>query len=115
MIAFMTKDSEICCTPPAEKAGENSQNVDAPNGVRQVPDHAVPIPGGRAFVGTNRRELADDGEGPVRRVRIAPFMISTKVLLLLAAFAGGVGRGSGYLPMCTRFDHDQGPVFRSNV
>ncbi|MEC8105699.1 MAG: formylglycine-generating enzyme family protein [Pseudomonadota bacterium] len=42
---------------------------------RRVAAHAVEIPGGRALVGTGRAELADDGEGPVRRVAVKPFLL----------------------------------------
>ena len=37
--------------------------------------NAVPFPGGKTFVGTSRPELPLDGEGPVRRLRIAPFRL----------------------------------------
>ena len=42
---------------------------------RRVAADAVPVPGGRALVGTGRAELAVDGEGPERRVRVNPFLI----------------------------------------
>ena len=71
----MTGSSESCCPPPAEKAGGVTRGSCTVGGRRRVPGHAVRIPGGRAFVGTDRRELADDGEGPVRRVRVLPFLI----------------------------------------
>ena len=75
MIAAMTNASDNCCVPPAEMAGETARPTNAIVGSQQVPGHAVHIPGGRALVGTDRHELADDGEGPVRRVRLAPFLI----------------------------------------
>jgi sulfatase modifying factor 1 len=72
-----------------------SMAAEAP-GQRLVPDHAVRIPGGRAFVGTDRRELADDGEGPMRRVRVAPFLIgATSVTNAeFAAFVDATGHVS---------------------
>jgi formylglycine-generating enzyme required for sulfatase activity len=80
MIAAMRNASDSCCQPPAEAPGPAGDGTGhgevAPVGAaRRVAAHAVHIPGGRALVGTDRRELADDGEGPVRRVRLAPFMI----------------------------------------
>ena len=83
------KDVEGCCTGPdaakgsgnvsgngSGKSSDMAQNVTMPQpvpGPRQVADHAVQIPGGRAYVGTGRTEIADDGEGPVRRVGVKPF------------------------------------------
>ncbi|MGB2159688.1 MAG: hypothetical protein ACPH8C_05195, partial [Candidatus Puniceispirillaceae bacterium] len=78
----MTDLPDSCCPPASGNAGENAgeiagertdgteRGVGADSGQRRVPDHALRIPGGRAYVGTDRPELADDGEGPVRRVRV---------------------------------------------
>ena len=62
-------DDAGCCTTADPHDGQTGVTMPPPGGPRQVPDHAVEVPGGRAYVGTNRAELADDGEGPVRRVR----------------------------------------------
>ena len=65
-------DVEGCCTGPDSGKGSGGvESVTMPPpvpGPRKVADHAVQIPGGRAYVGTGRTEIADDGEGPVRRV-----------------------------------------------
>ena len=71
----MTSSDSGCCLPPAE-AGDGAAVAAVPAGAaRRVAAHAVEIPGGRALVGTGRAELADDGEGPVRRVAVKPFLL----------------------------------------
>lgn len=76
-----------CCTTPTPPADASGVIMPAPvTGTRQVPVDAVEVPGGRAVVGTSRAELADDGEGPARRVRIAPFLIGA-TSVTNAAFA----------------------------
>ena len=79
--AFMTGDRQSgCCTTP-ETVAETTAGTPAVimppplAGPRQLPLNVVEIPGGRAFVGTSRTELSDDGEGPTRRVRVAPFLM----------------------------------------
>ena len=71
------KDVDGCCTgPDAEKGSGGVESVTMPppvQGPRQVAYHAVQVPGGRAYVGAGRTEIADDGEGPVRRVGVKPF------------------------------------------
>ena len=73
------RDVDGCCTGPnAEKGSGGVESVTMPSpvpGPRQVADHAVQISGGRAYVGTSRTEIADDGEGPVRRVGVKPFLM----------------------------------------
>lgn len=92
----MTESSESCCPPPTNKADGATPATPMDDGRRRVPDNAVRIPGGRAFVGTDRRELADDGEGPVRRVRVAPFVIgaTTVTNAEFAAFVDATGHVS---------------------
>ena len=71
----MTSSDSGCCLPPTE-AGDGAADAAVPAGAaRRVAAHAVEIPGGRALVGTGRAELADDGEGPVRRVAVKPFLL----------------------------------------
>ena len=96
MIAAMTESPDSCCPPPAEKTGGAAQASHASSAQRPAPGHAVQIPGGRAFVGTDRRELADDGEGPARRVRVNPFLIgaTTVTNAEFAAFADATGHVS---------------------
>ena len=77
MTTQMTKEDEGCCGTPNDLATAPGTVVMPPPvpGPRQVPGHAVPVPGGRAYVGTGRTEVADDGEGPVRRVGVKPFLM----------------------------------------
>ena len=70
----MTSSDSGCCLPPAE-AGDGADAAVPAGAARRVAAHAVEIPGGRALVGTGRAELADDGEGPVRRVAVKPFLL----------------------------------------
>ena len=102
----MSETENSCCTGPQQ--GGNAQPhelASAPGtvvmpppvaGPRQVAEHAVPIPGGRAFVGTGRTEVADDGEGPVRRVGVKPFLMgATSVTNAeFAAFVDATGHVS---------------------
>jgi len=91
----MTDTTDSCCPPSADRPNRIVAAA-AAAGQRLAPDHAVPIPGGRAFVGTDRHELADDGEGPMRRVRVAPFLIgATSVTNAeFAAFVDATGHVS---------------------
>lgn len=63
-----------CCTPargcalPPAPALWRSGRV-------QVAEDAVPVPGGRALVGTDAPQIALDGEGPLRTVRLEPFLM----------------------------------------
>ena len=65
------------------------QDGDKPNSIlkqqpesagRRVDHNAVSIPGGTALVGTSREVIPDDGEKPLRKTKIKPFlMASTQV------------------------------------
>ena len=71
----MTSSDSGCCLPPAEGPVHTADEAVPAGAARRVAAHAVEIPGGRALVGTGRAELADDGEGPVRRVAVKPFLL----------------------------------------
>ena len=58
-------------TEPLRAAASRS----VPRGAMPLPDRFVQIPGGTAFVGTREPALPMDGEGPVRRVGMKPFLI----------------------------------------
>ena len=63
-------DGKACCGPSRGGAGV----ADTPEaGTRRVADHAVLIPGGRGFLGTDAPQIPDDGEGPLRRSTVQPF------------------------------------------
>jgi len=71
-----------CCIP--SKSARTSGNLSdvpllTPRSVR--PDQsAVSIPGGEALVGTRSPIIPDDGEGPLRRVQLAPFTIGATAI-----------------------------------
>ena len=80
----MTKN---CCTP--------SRPTTAPQTLRPDQDvcaevdvsaDSVEIPGGAALVGTGTPQIADDGEGPLRKVKVAPFRLG-KTCVTNAGFA----------------------------
>jgi sulfatase modifying factor 1 len=72
-----------CCGPATTQVLPRAGSTAAPP-VARTPRHAdreqlrgmVPVPGGTYLVGGDDAEaFADDGEGPVRRIEIAPFSI----------------------------------------
>ena len=103
----MSETENSCCTGPQQ--GGNAQPhelASAPGtvvmpppvaGPRQVAEHAVPIPGGRAFVGTGRTEVADDGEGPVP-TRARPPGISTACAATRRAAPAGTAASAAPSP-----------------
>jgi formylglycine-generating enzyme required for sulfatase activity len=69
----MTKE---CCTP--SRLAATPQDLRAQCDAKadfDVTEDSVDIPGGTAFVGTGAPKIADDGEGPLRKVKIAPFRL----------------------------------------
>ncbi|TPG58650.1 formylglycine-generating enzyme family protein [Roseomonas nepalensis] len=81
-----------CCAPnhPRETAGPNRPA--APGGGWDEAT-VLSIPGGPITVGTDRPELAMDGEGPARRVVLAPFRTDAHAVTnrRFAAFAAATG------------------------
>ena len=59
------------------------------------------IPGGSAFVGTDRPQIPDDGEGPLRRKKLQPFRIGTTAVSN-REFADFVA-DTGYITEAERF------------
>ena len=57
------------------------------------PSDIVPIPGGRALLGTDRPLIRADGEGPLRRKTLRPFRMdaATVTNARFAAFVAGTG------------------------
>ena len=73
----MDKDDRRCCKVEDRQSNELTPLMPTPiAGLRQVQDNAVAIPPGRAYVGTNRVQIKDDGEGPVRRVSVPNFLVA---------------------------------------
>lgn len=67
--------SPLCCVP--RRAGSCGSGTIASPSTLPQPVHdvapGVPIPGGKAFIGTDRPELPVDGEAPLRTDRLQPF------------------------------------------
>lgn len=70
------QQSSSCCTPsngtspePEKQLGSAVSSIDQSVG-------AISIPGGPSLVGTNRPEVQNDGEEPLRKSKIAPFRIA---------------------------------------
>nr|WP_270938952.1 SUMF1/EgtB/PvdO family nonheme iron enzyme [Roseomonas sp. MO-31] len=57
----------------------------------------VPIPGGGALVGTDQPFFREDGEGPARRVTLAPFRMDVAAVTnrRFAAFVDATGYRTG--------------------
>lgn len=70
-------------------------------GPRHVPNHAVAIPGGAALVGTAQPVLPDDGEGPLRKVKLKPFLMGATAVTN-AEFAAFVSE-TGHVTEAERF------------
>jgi formylglycine-generating enzyme len=62
-----------CCTPATRRPALPAATQAPPTG--SIAPDAVLIPGGRALVGTEHPQIPDDGEDPVREVRLKPFRI----------------------------------------
>jgi len=89
-----------CCTPAADGRAAGSPRNFAP-GARRVAPHAVAIPGGAGLIGTSTPELPDDGEAPVRKTRVKPFLIGATTVTN-AEFAQFVD-ATGYTTEAERF------------
>ncbi|MEX0287413.1 MAG: formylglycine-generating enzyme family protein [Paracoccaceae bacterium] len=70
------------------------------SGLRVAPD-AVKVPGGRSLVGTRAEQIPDDGEGPMREVRVKPFLIGATTVTN-AQFAAFID-DTGYVTEAERF------------
>jgi formylglycine-generating enzyme required for sulfatase activity len=89
-----------CCATGDRPAPPPAPRADA--GVPRPPEPALPkseavdVPGGTALVGTEAPLIAEDGEGPLRRVRLRPFRIgaATVTNAEFAAFVAATGHRS---------------------
>ena len=92
-------DTPACCAPARDaNATSTPQDLSAP---RAIDFERVSIPGGTGLVGTAHQGIPNDGEGPVRKVRIKPFDIATTTVTN-AQFADFVA-ATGYVTEAERF------------
>ncbi|MGR3501025.1 formylglycine-generating enzyme family protein [Pseudaestuariivita sp.] len=96
----MTDAVKPCCTPSRGGQSVSSGMVGVPVGGAMDSD-AVLIPGGTALVGTDTPALPQDEEGPLRRVKVAPFRMA-RGPVTNAQFAAFV-RDTGYVTEAERF------------
>jgi formylglycine-generating enzyme required for sulfatase activity len=65
----------MTCCPPGRAGAAAAPLPEAAGGDTS---DILPIPGGPALIGTDRPELAMDGEGPARRVTLRPFRLDAQ-------------------------------------
>lgn len=66
-----------CCAPPRRSgtaAESAAPNLRSPG--RRLPENIRRIPGGRALLGARREGIPDDGESPLREVKMDSFLIA---------------------------------------
>ncbi|WP_299027951.1 formylglycine-generating enzyme family protein [uncultured Sulfitobacter sp.] len=63
-----------CCTPITNRGAAASAPIRVAPNSQRIGD-CVDIPGGTALIGTDQSLIAEDGEGPLRRVKVKPFVI----------------------------------------
>lgn len=73
----------------------------APRGIGGSPDGMIRVAGGKSFVGTDRPEIAQDGEGPERAVTLADFGLEAQTVTV-SRFAAFV-EATGYVTEAERF------------
>jgi len=67
--------ASTCCVP----ARPETSKVHVPNligGARRVSTDAVEIPGGSSLIGTKNAQIPDDGEAPLRKHKVRPFLMA---------------------------------------
>ncbi|MCJ8287584.1 formylglycine-generating enzyme family protein [Halomonas sp.] len=82
-----------CCSPSAD-AASRSPAIEIPwSDTPRADEGAVEIPGGKAYLGTATPVILDDGEGPLRRKRVAAFRIGATAVTnaQFAAFVEDTG------------------------
>ncbi|MFD4908400.1 formylglycine-generating enzyme family protein [Kitasatospora purpeofusca] len=93
----MSRDPAPCCTPSRGTGPSRLLELAPPPAPRRADtpsDGMVLLPGGEYLMGTDDREgFPDDGEGPVRRVRLEPFLIDARAVTneQFAAFTAATG------------------------
>ncbi len=82
-----------CCAPSRGASFSAPPAQPAVTPVQGAPDNAIPVDGGRAYVGTDDPQIATDGEGKRRQVRLAPFLLEAQTVTnaRFAAFVAATG------------------------
>ena len=93
---------KACCSPSRECSSPRAAARFAGRATeRRLAEHAVVIPGGTALVGTDAPQIPDDGESPLRRVRVHDFAMGA-IAVTNAEFADFVA-ATGYVTEAERF------------
>ena len=98
----MTTEGKTCCAPSREGQDARPMGQQEPPRVPHFAQPVVSIRGGKALVGTKSPFLPDDGEGPVRTKRVAPFQM-TATTITNATFARFVA-DTGYVTDAERLE-----------
>ncbi|GAA6210155.1 formylglycine-generating enzyme family protein [Cognatishimia sp. WU-CL00825] len=87
------KGSSACCGPARVRDDHALGHQTFPTSDDSVEHDIVDIPGGTGFLGTDRPELAIDGEAPFRQSKVKPFRIDTTTVTVarFAAFVAATG------------------------
>ena len=90
-----------CCGPSRALETILPASAIAPVKAGGVPEGMIRVPGGRSFVGTDRPEIPQDGEGPERAVTLADFGLEATTVTVerFAAFVAA----TGYITEAERF------------
>ena len=102
-LAATPAHTQSCCQVPrldldriAAPAADRLPAV--PTGLRR---HAIAVPGGKSFVGTDAPEIPSDGEGPARPVQLKPYALEAETVTV-ERFAQFV-EATGYVTESERF------------
>lgn len=74
-MTLLKSPENTCCIPAYPCSANSAATAVTPARNKAKPDDAVPIPGGVALVGTVSEQIPGDGEKPLRRVKLSPFLI----------------------------------------
>ncbi len=83
-----------CCSPSRGTTASAQQGLNAVSEPCRIDClNRIEIPGGRAFVGTASEGIPNDGEGPLRKRQVKPFLIdaTTVTNAEFAAFVNATG------------------------
>ncbi|MEL6208284.1 MAG: SUMF1/EgtB/PvdO family nonheme iron enzyme, partial [Pseudomonadota bacterium] len=92
---------KACCGLSRGAPSTTPEPADAPRRSPRPTETAIEIPGGEALVGTSSPQISDDGESPIRKARIKPFLIGATAVTN-AEFTEFVS-ATGYVTEAERF------------